>query len=676
MSDQTPQIAGDGHRQVRRALGLAAITWAVLALQVVALFGRPSPYGGPYATVWTTYFFYALAFRMLTVWGVALPFLGWWAWRGRRTTGTRETLLVHGLLAILLALLVAYDHADNEVMRFMGTHLTADFLRTYGGASLGESEVIGALVTDRGGPLSSVAILLFGPLLVVLAFRWWWRRPAAAQWLTGRGAILAAALLPFLGTLVVYNLPGGKFRRERVQGALLTQVRDLIDGREAGLHPADFPELVAEYQRDWLAEDGSAAWHFSSDTTYPLRRSPVVPSDPPATGRWNVLYLQLETFRGWNVGHLRPDLTEPSATPFLDSLASSPGGAYWTRALSFGPPTINGFMAGHCSVPPHSLFHVATRFTSTRLDCLPTVLRRHHWRTLLFSASDPDWDNQTPWIRAWYDEHHYYPEAKEADRIVFRLAAERIRAAAADGRPFFASVSSISNHYPFETREPALALNQSSDPRETIRNTMRYTDDVVREFVATLAQEPWFGRTVIVIVGDHGYNLGEHDGERGQRNGYRESLWIPLIIAGGHPGLPHGAQTGVASLLDIAPTIAELVGIREPTSWVGHNLVAGSPPASWVGFQRPSMLFAEQGRFSLVGDPGSGVRHLFDALADPLQQQDVAGLYADSAMALWNLAERRTRLFDYLLAANRIVPPEEDSALATAGNANRAAPVP
>ncbi len=419
---------------------------------------------------------------------------------------------------------------------------------------------------------------------------------------------------------------------------------------------------MAEYQREWLEEDGTGAWRFEADTLFPLRRVPVEPLAPPATGRWNLIYLQLETFRGWNMGHLRPDLPGPSPTPFLDSLALGPHAAYWTRALSFGPPTINGFMVGQCSIPPHSLFHVATRFTLTRLDCLPALLRRHQWQTLFFTASDPDWDNQTPWLRSWYDETHYYADAGEADRVVFRRAAERIREVASGGQAFMASISSISNHYPFRTREPALALTTSRDPRAAIGNTMRYTDDVVREFVATLRREPWFARTVIVVVGDHGYNLGEHDGEPGQRSGYRESLWVPLIIVGNHPALPRGARSDVASLLDLAPTMAELAGIREPNSWVGHSLTLESPRAAWVGFRRPAMLFAEWGRFSVVGNPERRQSQLFDALADPLQVRDLAAEFPDSMAWLADRAERRTRLMDYLLAANRIAPPPSISA--------------
>ena len=65
---------------------------------------------------------------------------------------------------------------------------------------------------------------------------------------------------------------------------------------------------------------------------------------------------------------------------------------------------------------------------------------------------------------------------------------------------------------------------------ERILNTMRYTDHAVGELIESLRPEPWFPRTLFVVYADHGYNLGEHDGMPGQRNGYHESTWSPLVI--------------------------------------------------------------------------------------------------------------------------------------------------
>jgi phosphoglycerol transferase MdoB-like AlkP superfamily enzyme len=434
---------------------------------------------------------------------------------------------------------------------------------------------------------------------------------------------------------------------------VITLLLEAASDSRTSTAPPNLPERVKAYQDRWLAGTADSGWSFP-DSLYPLVRRPVAPLLSQST-RWNVIYLQLETFRGWDMGFLRPDRT-PSPTPFLDQLAADSTTALWTRFLSFGPPTISGLMAGHCSVPPHSERNISTTYTGTSLLCLPAVLRGHGWRTAYFTGSDPDWDNQTLWLRRWYDELVYYPDADELDREVFHRALTRIREIGRAPQPFFATVVSISNHYPFRSREPSLDLNPGRTPAEAVLNTTRYTDQVVGEFVDSLSREPWFGHTLLVIVGDHGYNLGEHDGTPGQRNGWRESVWVPFLIHGAHPRLPRGRHDEVASQLDLAPTVAELLGIREVTPWLGRSLLAGAGPGATVGMRRGDLLFADTPEWSLVVDPGSGAPHLYDARRDPLQRRDIAAGHSETAARLAREIREQQALWDYLVGRNRVWP--------------------
>ncbi|HSB55840.1 MAG TPA: LTA synthase family protein, partial [Gemmatimonadales bacterium] len=481
-------------------------------------------------------------------------------------------------------------------MRFLGTHLTLSLLRTYERVGAWGSDMLHIFATDRGGPW-----LPFGLLFLGMGVTWWRGRRIIAADRAGsiiwpiRGA-LACAALPLALTLLVYNLPGGHFPRNRVRPEIVTLGLELMSDARPAVAPADFERWSRAWQERWLAGDGSGEWRFAGDPRYPLVRVPLVPATD--TVRRNVIYLQLETFRGWDMGFLRPD-RPASPTPFLDHLAADSNTAWWSRFLSFGPPTINGFMAGHCSALPHSSQSISTTYTGTSLQCLPAVARAHGWRTAYFTGSDPDWDNQTIWLRRWYDEVSFYPDANELDRKVFHEALGRIRELGRGTAPFFATVVSISNHYPFRSREPALDVGPAATPQQAILNTLHYTDDVVREFVDSLSREPWYARTLLVIVGDHGYNLGEHDGTAGQRNGWRESLWVPFLIHGAHPGLNAGRHDEPATQLDLAPTVADLMGIRDTTPWLGRSLLASRPRKAELGVARGEVLFAETPEWSL-----------------------------------------------------------------------------
>jgi arylsulfatase A-like enzyme len=155
-----------------------------------------------------------------------------------------------------------------------------------------------------------------------------------------------------------------------------------------------------------------------------------------------------------------------------------------------------------------------------------------------------------------------------------------------------------------------------------------------------------------VIAGDHGFNTGEHGQTPGQHNLYRESVWVPLIIAGAHPRLPAGVHNVPATLLDVAPTLADLLGLRESNAWQGHSLLSVNGTGS-IGFGFRDSLFAETPSWSAVRDPRDGRARLYTR-QDWLQRDDRADRHPALARSLLDRAERRRRLNDYLLRRGRI----------------------
>jgi hypothetical protein len=627
----------------------AVLAWLVMALAEVLLYFRPTPSGTAYVLHWERYFFFALLYNAFAIGVVTLV--------GRlcllhRPSPARERVVRFVHFALLLAV-VGLDHADHEVQRFVGTHLTMVLAMTYAKPGAWGAGAWEALFRDRGGPLLGVLSL---PLLLLLLVWLDRSRHLRTGVLAFRGRSSALlALLPVV-SVIAYFTPGGWFRKYRVQPEVFTLAQEFIADALVTRDAAEVGKLAREWSTRWLSDARDRGWDFP-DREHPFYRVPKATSGSPVPqARWNVVYVQLETFRGWNVGVMRPDM-QPSPTPYLDSLARSPGGAYWTRHSSFGPPTVSGFVAGHCSIQPHSRLNITTNLTGVELDCLPALLRRHGYRTECFSMSDPDWDNETFWLQRWYDAIHFFREVDGIDRLGFRLAAARIRELGRAGTPFMATLISISNHYPFVSPEPELDLNAGGSPDRAIENTMRYTDDALREFIESLRDEPWFDHTVFVIVGDHGYNLAEHSSLVGERNGHREAVWVPLVVYGGHPQLSHGAHTDTSALIDVAPTIADLLGIREANSWMGHSLLRGVESTRIVAMERSDAAFAEDGVRRYVRAEHTGDLLLFDAILDPLELHNLAGAEPAQAARLAAQAHDTQVLVDGLLETDRIVPP-------------------
>lgn len=623
---------------------LAAAAWLVCAMLQLALYLRASPYGGPFLLEWRKYFLYAFYYELMGVWLVALPFLLLWL----APPGLRRPAWAHGLQAGLLTFYVALSQLDHEVLRFLGIRLGTAFLATYvRPETVTDSLFFDVLGDDAGGAYFSVLLLLLAPLAYA---GWAWRRIGRAGPGAGRPRLWLAALIvlvPIAAPLNAWSKATGQFRLRKVEPVTFAIAVDAALGLEDRRRPAGFERRVLEQQSRWLAASPDKAWRFPAPA-YPLLRVPDRPSEPKPGEKWNVIFLQLETFRGAEMGFLG---RTPSPTPFLDGLAEAPGTALWTRALSFGPPSINGLFAGHCSAAPHSRRYM-TSFTHAGFYCLPEALAKRGYRTEMFNAGDTDWDNGTWWIGRWYHRLWRYPEAKEQDRPVFRAAARRLRALGAAG-PFLATIVSVSNHTPFRSREPGF---EGETPQARILDTTRYTDGVVREFVETLSREPWFGRTLLVIAGDHGFNMGEHDRRPGQQNLYRESTWVPLIVAGAHPRLPSGRHDAPASLLDIAPTLADLLEIREPNPWQGQSLL-GTPGPRFLSARNRTMLAADTPAWSLVTDSVDGRPRLFDARSDWAgQRRDLAARHPAVAAALAKRAREASELNDHLLRKGRIWP--------------------
>lgn len=76
--------------------------------------------------------------------------------------------------------------------------------------------------------------------------------------------------------------------------------------------------------------------------------------------------------------------------------------------------------------------------------------------------------------------------------------------------------------------------------------------------------------TVIILMGDHGFHLGEHN-FWGKHNLLHQSLHVPLIVA--RPGQKHTQISTPVSLVDLAPTLLDLANIEKPGYLHGQSLV-------------------------------------------------------------------------------------------------------
>lgn len=137
--------------------------------------------------------------------------------------------------------------------------------------------------------------------------------------------------------------------------------------------------------------------------------------------------------------------------------------------------------------------------------------------------------------------------------------------------------------------------------------------------------------TLVVFAGDNGLAIGRH-GLFGKQNLYDHSVRVPLVFAG--PGVPQGRRTDAyVYLLDVFPTLCELIGESMPESVEGQSLVpAMRDPAAkgrdvlYLGYERLHRGIRTR-THKLIEYQVDGVRRtqLFDLEADPHEVNDLAG---------------------------------------------------
>jgi arylsulfatase len=101
---------------------------------------------------------------------------------------------------------------------------------------------------------------------------------------------------------------------------------------------------------------------------------------------------------------------------------------------------------------------------------------------------------------------------------------------------------------------------------------VRYLDDRLKELDDALHAEGIIEDTMLVLFGDHGESLTEHDIHWDHCGLYETTVHVPLIIR--WPGvIPYGRRvTGLVQQADLFPTVLEAAGIQIPEQTDGISL--------------------------------------------------------------------------------------------------------
>ncbi len=149
------------------------------------------------------------------------------------------------------------------------------------------------------------------------------------------------------------------------------------------------------------------------------------------------------------------------------------------------------------------------------------------------------------------------------------------------------STYELSGCYDLENiaRHPAMGPLPDSI-RKTLKHgyyaSVSYVDACFGKLINGLEEMRLLDNTVIVIIGDHGWKLGEHGSWCKQTN-YENDTQVPMIVYA--PGIKRPGQKSerLTELVDIFPTLCELAGIEIPDYLQGTSFVPllNDPGREW-----------------------------------------------------------------------------------------------
>jgi arylsulfatase A-like enzyme len=155
--------------------------------------------------------------------------------------------------------------------------------------------------------------------------------------------------------------------------------------------------------------------------------------------------------------------------------------------------------------------------------------------------------------------------------------------------------------------------------------TITGLDHHLGRIIEALKDSGQYENTLIIFSADHGLAVGSH-GLLGKQNLYEHSMKAPLIFAG--PGIAPGKSDALAYLLDIFPTVCDLVGAPVPKELDGESLAPMIHDPARPG--RKSLFLAYRDlqravrdeRWKLIRYPQIDKTQLFDLASDPEELQD------------------------------------------------------
>ena len=220
-----------------------------------------------------------------------------------------------------------------------------------------------------------------------------------------------------------------------------------------------------------------------------------------------------ESLRSSDVGPRPQD--SRSLTPYLDRLQST--GVKFANVYSSGPVTRGGQEAAWCGTPSATDTSLMRSYPDLDVECVPKQFRdRSDMISLWSHGGDERFDSQ---LMFWSHQgvtrfltKSDFPENAPAtgwgisDLALFEKTAQTLQDIQTSGkaRVILPLILTVTNHIPWAIPDDASIETKNFLPKHPSHRTVRYFDESLGLFVASLKEKNLWDNSVFIVAGDHG----------------------------------------------------------------------------------------------------------------------------------------------------------------------------
>lgn len=258
-------------------------------------------------------------------------------------------------------------------------------------------------------------------------------------------------------------------------------------------------------------------------------------------------------------------------TPEIDKLAEQ--GLWFTQLYATGIRSARGIEAVISGFPPSpSRSVIKLGLAQQNFATLASILKQQDYETQFLYGGESHFDNMAGFFLAngfdqVTDQNDYAEPLFRAtwgvsdEDLFIRLDQQLMQASES---PQFMLAFSSSNHSPFEFPDGRIELHDAE--KNTVNNAVKYADFALGQFFRQARTRPYWGNTYFLLVSDHDTRVF------GAALVPINKFHIPGLIIG--PGIKPASYDRLASQIDLAPTLLDMMGISSSHPFIGHNLLA------------------------------------------------------------------------------------------------------